>query len=240
MSSNCQVCRDFNQSEIYIDMPNSSEMDIVVFKVTGSFCSSPARERKSPDNGAFSTEIATSTPTTLVSDTVPGIQETAKDKRTAGRVWTRCMKMEQQSILLKTLKARKVGTADIENFNKKQIKSRKVKKNKVRDEDWIVKSMESKCEDAEDAAIELRRKKSKVRKALELKYGKNSSKLRNMVRNMKKQTTKMKEEVAAKNSQKVEHLTSKHKKESTEVPENLQKYRGAAVRNWNHMKKKSL
>ena len=117
------ICCDINDSETV----HCNDKGISLLAV------SPVREYfiDALDNSDVSTDIVKTPPSTQNSDTGPGdTQDTAKDQGTVSRVFMDCMKAEQQTILLRTLKMNKVGTNQVENQVKGQVKARKLKKNR--------------------------------------------------------------------------------------------------------------
>ena len=74
-----------------------------------------------------------------------------------------------------------------------------------------------------------RKKKATVRKNMEKSMGKNSSKLRNTIRNLKKEAAGEKVKMKEKNKIKIKHLEEKYVKKEEEIPENLKKYQEAAI-----------
>ena len=190
--------------------------------------SSPVREL-SPDKCNFVTKVVPSNKDPNHSDTLQDDLDKALDKGAAGKIWQKCMKAEQQTVLLRTLVNRKVGTRDLEEHFKGQARTRRMKKNQKRDENLILKSMSKKCIDASDVEKNARKEKAKFRRKMEQKVGKNSSKMRNLVKKMKKETTEMKKQIQLKNKQKVNHLVKQYKNKEEEVPKDLLKYKTATV-----------
>ena len=131
-----------------------------------AFDYSPARGflNRFPDCCATSTEHDNIKPQNPNQNTVPAGQDTANDEGAAEKAWIDCAKSEQQEIFLKNLMKQKIGTRDIENFPKGQQKTRKLGKNRIREESIIITSLKPKIEDAEQAAMKARQIKSKERK----------------------------------------------------------------------------
>ena len=130
---------------------------------------------------------------------------------------------------MKSLIRKEVGTDDVEKHDEGQAKARKVKKNKSRDKNAIIKSMKKKLIDAEDSQKIAQKKKAKLRKKLEKEIGKDSKKYKTVIKRVKKQTNCLKEKIKVKNSTKVKHLTNKYKKKTSKIPPNLVKYEKATV-----------
>ena len=145
------------------------------------------------------------------------------------KVWRQCVRAEQQTELLRTLKTKKVGTSDIEEHMKKQMNTRKIRKNRKRNVNLIIMSMEGKCQDAASVEAAARKKKAAVRRKMEKSMGKNSSKLRNTIRNLKKEAAGEKVKMKVKNRNKIKHLEEKYIKKDEGIPESLKKYQEAAI-----------
>ena len=92
--------------------------------------------------------------------------------------------------------------------------------------------MVGKLVDAEEAERVARKAKFRMRKRIDKKLGKNTSKARNLVRSLKKWIDNLRTNLVQKNREKVEHLRETYLKTSKEkalVPEKLVRYSDAKI-----------
>ena len=159
---------------------------------------------------------------------------TAHGKCDIDKVWIATAKAEERTMLLRRLKARGVGTAQMEA---KYAKGGN-KDNKANSTTRNSKVIQLELNDAIRKAVKdeknIRKKRNKLRVKLEEELGHNPSELKSKIKGIKKQAQREKSKIKEKNRKKIEHLDRKfvHKKIlQDDLPPNLQRYQKAKIYN---------
>ena len=164
----------------------------------------------------------------------------ASSKCESAKLWKAAARAEERTTLLMKMKETGVGTARMEeNYTSSKTRQTKDPKGAYRG-DKLARNktvIDIQMKDAIRGALKeekaIRKKRDKARADLETKLGKNSSKYRSLIKNLKKLAQKEKAKLKIKNKQKVEHLQKKyiHKKilQQQTLQPNLKRYENAKI-----------
>ena len=167
----------------------------------------------------------------LTSDTLP--TEGGLDLRVASDTWVKLGESEARLHLMVELGHLEVGFPDVENFcldleskYRATVTGELREKGKKSPEWKVVKlCMELKMLDERKVNARLETAKYKMRKKLEDQLGKNSRKLRNLIKNLRHEAARNKSEVMKKNEDKLKHLRRKFRTDEEEkinkIPESM-------------------
>ena len=152
------------------------------------------------------------------------------DKKTVRKVWIRAATREQKLRLLRNLRRKKLGIAQIEVSIKDLEGSNEAprgktnkylrggKSNKSKNEEKAVKNlMESKVDDARRHARKAQREKVEVRKIITDTLGSNSRAAKNLIKYARKEAFKKVNQLKKKHDDKIKHLNDKFKKKDEEM-----------------------
>ena len=175
-------------------------------------------------------EKLNTTPQTSDDTAHESVAETV-DKSIIRRVWKKSTKTDQQLDLLRRLTKLKLGTKRVEEDFIDLANSMKTKKNKVRNSEEIVRIMNKKVTDAEDAKKKADRSRNRARNRIERVYGKNTKKTENLLKQMNKEMTNLRKEIRKKNQEKIDFLVMKYLKpvKNHEIEERLKRYSDISV-----------
>ena len=153
------------------------------------------------------------------------------DKSIIRKIWKKSTVTELQQNLLRRLTKLKLGTRKVEEQFMGLANDMKVEKNKTRDVDEILNVMNKKVADAERCCKYADKRKSRARRRLEEKLGKNTRRTKNVLKQMNKEMTKLRRTIKEKNQKKIDFLIMKFLKPVTEqeLDEKLIRYKDISI-----------
>ena len=158
-----------------------------------------------------------------------------KERRVAVKTWTNLARSETRINLMRILVKEGRGVAELEHFNLgiaskfRSLKFQEQEESKVRVK-ILTPAMRVKIADEQCYQRELRAEKTRIRRQLESKTGKNSRTLRKVIAELRQEAKKVKQEYTQKFKAKNEHLKKKFnlendkKSDQAEVPEDIQEF----------------
>ena len=148
------------------------------------------------------------------------------------KVWLKATSAEMQLQLLKRLKSLNLGLREDEKYFQNLANKKKGGNSKSKNLAFIQNVMAEKVVDADKTKREADFEKVKIRREIDSAYGKNSSRTRNLMKMMRKETLMLKRNLEMKNNEKIQHLQEEFRKEAnvrTEIPEKLKKYEELSI-----------